>query len=244
MRVLLFGGTSEGRELAEGIAALGAEVTVCVATEYGRELLNGGFAVRTGRLGAEEMASLLDGFDLCIDATHPYAVEATRNIQAACKQTGTPYRRCLRAQSHDDGYLYVKDAAQAASLAACLPGNILLTTGAKELPAFAGIDPARLFVRVLPTHEGLDACEALGLAKSHVIAMQGPFTQALNAAMMEQLSIQVLVTKDGGAAGGFPEKVAAAKERGAALVVIGRPCETGCPQEKILEEIREAMVCK
>ena len=43
-----------------------------------------------------------------------------------------------------------------------------------------------------------------------------------------------LVTKDGGRAGGFEEKAAAAREAGAELVVIGRPAETGYTLEEIL----------
>ena len=243
MKILLFGGTSEGRVLAEELAAMEVEVTVSVATDYGRELIEpgAGLTVLTGRLDAEGIAALLNGFDLCVDATHPYAVDATKNIQAACVRTGTPYLRCLREASEGDGWLRVETARDAAALADSLPGNILLTTGAKELPAFADIDPGRLYARVLPTHEGLSACEALSIPKSHMIAMQGPFSQALNQAMMEQFHIRILVTKDGGTAGGFPEKAAAAKALGAALVVIGRPKETGFPPEEILQQVKEMM---
>lgn len=243
MRVLLFGGTTEGRRLAERLTDMGAQVTVSVATEYGREVLRGqeGLAVLTGRKTAGEMAALLRGADICIDATHPYAVEATKNIQTACKQTGVPYRRCLRERSHPDGWICARDAREAAELTEKIPGNILLTTGAKELPAFAGIDTERLYARILPSHEGLAACERLGLPKSHIIAMQGPFSQRLNEALMEQLRIAVLVTKDGGPAGGFPEKCAAAKACGAALIVIGRPPEAGAYLEEIVQEIKEWM---
>ena len=55
--------------------------------------------------------------------------------------------------------------------------------------------------------------------------MQGPFSEAMNAAMLRTIGAQYLVTKDGGAPGGFEEKEAAAKSAGARLVVIGRPPE-------------------
>ncbi len=243
MNILLFGGTSDGRELAQKLAETGAAVTVSVATEYGRELLEDipGLTVLTGRRGPEEMAGLINGFDLCVDATHPYAVEATRNIRAACLETGVPYRRCLREGSGPGRWHMVGSAEEAASLAESLPGNILLTTGAKELPAFAGLDPRRLFARVLPSHEGLAACEAMGLLKKNTIAMQGPFSQKLNEALMEQLHIRVLVTKDGDPAGGFPEKAAAAQRLGVALIVISRPEESGVTAEEILREVKGRM---
>lgn len=47
---------------------------------------------------------------------------------------------------------------EAASLLAEQEGNILLAIGAKGLPAFAGLDPARLYPRVLPVEESLAAC--------------------------------------------------------------------------------------
>ena len=84
MNVMIFGGTTEGRELSYLLAARGARVTVSVATDYGREEQgsSAGITVLTGRKDAAQMTALLRGADLCVDATHPYAVEATRAIRA------------------------------------------------------------------------------------------------------------------------------------------------------------------
>ena len=90
MRVVLFSGTTEGRELSRWLAELGLEVTVSVATPLGQEEQGSapGVTVRCGRLLPDEMAALLKGAALCIDATHPYAVEATKNIRAAAARAG------------------------------------------------------------------------------------------------------------------------------------------------------------
>ena len=69
--------------------------------------------------------------------------------------------------------------------------------------------------------------------------MHGPFSRALNAAIMEQYRIRWMVTKDGGAAGGFGEKLDAARDAGAELVVIGRPEETGDGLEAVLARLLE-----
>ena len=98
MKILLFGGTTEGRVLAQKLLALGHAVTVSVATALGAEML-GDFPkdhILTGRLEQPAIAQRLPDYTLCIDATHPYAVEVTKNIQAACEATGTPLRRLLR----------------------------------------------------------------------------------------------------------------------------------------------------
>ena len=243
MRLLIFGGTTEGRVLAEELSALGAEVTVSVATPLGAEELAGvdGIRVLTGRLDRSGMEALLPGFDLCVDATHPYAKLATDAIRAACERTGTPRLRLLRPASHVEGAVCVPSCKAAAEFLANRPGNILLATGSKELSAFDRLDKDRLYVRVLPTHDGLSACEALGIPHSHILALQGPFSQKLNEAMLEQYRIAWLVTKDGGQAGGFGEKLAAAWNTGAELVLVERPPDEGEGLEEILQQIRERM---
>ena len=95
MKLLIFGGTTEGRVLARRLAEAGAQVTVSVATAMGAEELADipGLAVLTGRRDAVAMQALLQDFDLCIDATHPYAAEASANIRVACTAAGVPLRR-------------------------------------------------------------------------------------------------------------------------------------------------------
>ncbi len=236
MKLIIFGGTTEGRELSQRMAAAGAEVTVCVATEYGGETQPAGdrLRVRVGPMTALEKQALLQNADLCVDATHPYASHISVSVREACEAVGTPYHRLLRRESEAEGAMVFDTAAEAAAYLTEREGNILLTTGAKELPAFAAIDPARLYPRVLASHAALDACEAIGVPRKNIIAMQGPFSQELNEAILRQFQIRLLVTKDGGAPGGFPEKAAAAKTTGAALILLRRPEETGESFEDIL----------
>ena len=246
MKAVIFSGTTEGRELSRLLAGMGAEVTVCVATAYGREEqgICRGVTVLEGRRDETEMAEILRGKQLCVDATHPYAVEVTRHIRAACEQTGVPYHRLLRAKGTETGGVWVDSAAEAAEYLRGRIGNVLLTTGAKELAAFAGLPAERLFPRVLPSHEGLEACERAGIPHRNIIAMQGPFSQELNEAMIRQLRIDYLVTKDGGPAGGFDEKAAAASAAGAELIVIRRAEEAGETFEAVLQICEEMMECK
>lgn len=242
MKILLFGGTTEGRVLAQKLLALGHAVTVSVATALGAEML-GDFPkdhILTGRLEQPAIARRLPDYALCIDATHPYAVEVTKNIQAACEATGTPLRRLLRQESATEAtWVTVESTEQAAAFLQTTEGNILLTTGAKELPAFASLAPTRLYPRVLPTHAALDACEALGIPHKNILALQGPFTREMNKAMLTQYNVKWLVTKDGGKAGGFTDKADAAHEKHVPLVLIRRPQEDGQTMEEILHELGE-----
>ena len=115
MNLVIFGGTTEGRDLSHRLADMGAKVTVCVATPYGLEEQGSreGVTVLVGRKTAEEMATLLRGAPLCVDATHPYAEAASRNIRAACEVSGVPCRRLLRRESELTGAVLVNDAAEA-----------------------------------------------------------------------------------------------------------------------------------
>ncbi len=244
MKAVVFSGTTEGRVFSRQLAALGAEVLVSVATPLGAEEQGevDGITVHCGRLTTEEMTALLQGAALCVDATHPYAVDATKNIRAACATAGVEYHRLLRAESPlPAGSMVFATATHAAAFLAGCSGNVLLTTGAKELAAFAAISPERLFPRVLPTREGIAACEAVGIPHKNIIAMQGPFTYALNCALMKQFSIRYLVTKDGGAVGGFAEKAQAAQDTGAQLIVVRRPAENGQTAAQILARCKEVL---
>ena len=241
MKAVVFSGTTEGRVFSRQLAALGAEVLVSVATPLGAEEQGEaeGISVHCGRLTTEEMTALLQGAALCVDATHPYAVDATKNIRAACAAARVEYHRLLRAESPlPAGSMVFATAAHAAAFLAGCSGNVLLATGAKELTAFA----ERLFPRVLPTREGIAACEAASIPHKNIIAMQGPFSYALNCALMKQFSIRYLVTKDGGAVGGFAEKAQAAQDTGAQLIVVRRPAENGQTAAQILARCKEVLV--
>lgn len=240
MEILLFGGTAEGRELAEWLLARQIPCTVCVATEYGEILLPAAVRAHVGRMDREAMeAAMGAGPTLVIDATHPYAAEVTQNIRAAAEAAGLPCLRLVRRSDGEDGCLKAENIAAAADLLKGMEGNILLTTGSKELEPFAvpGLRE-RCFPRVLPTLESLGRCLELGFPPKHIICMQGPFSRALNEAMIGQFEIKILVTKDTGGYGGFREKAEAARAAGCALLVVERPSrEEGMSLEEIKEYV-------
>lgn len=235
MKVLLFGGTAEGRTLAEWLAAREIPFTVCVATEYGETLLPEGVDVRTGRLNRDGMEGLMPGYTLAVDATHPYAAAVTENIRAAAEKTGVPLLRLLRGSNREPGCLTVPDMESAARELENIPGNVLLTTGSKELDRFTSSELlARCYPRVLPMLDSLQRCLVLGFPPAHIVCMQGPFSRELNVAMLRQFDIKAMVTKDTGDYGGFREKLEAARETGCALLVVERPTrESGMSVDEV-----------
>lgn len=242
MNILIFSGTGEGRDLSKALARAGHSVTVCVLTEYGKEEQGEyeGVTVLAGKKPPEEIVKLLQGMDICIDATHPFATHIRESIRTSCEETGVRRIRLVREESdlgETEGVVLVDSAEEAAEYLAGKEGKVLLTTGAKDLPVYASIGPERLYPRVLPFASSLDACEASGIPRKNIIAMQGPFIKAINIALMEQFGISYMVTKDSGKEGGFDDKMEAAKEAGATLIVIKRPDDKGVSAEEILNEL-------
>lgn len=236
-KMVLFAGTSEGRELAELCADSGIEVMVCVATAYGEKLIpqHPGVNVHKGRMDEDEMHSFLQMHapELVVDATHPYAKVVSETVKNVCDGLQLEYVRLLRASSEaaisDERLCWVDDAYSAAKLAERMEGNIFLATGSKELAVFADLvsDFSRLYARVLSTADTFEICGRLGFEGKQLICMQGPFSEELNRAMYAHVNAKILVTKESGDAGGFLAKIQAALALGMRCIVIRRPREQG-----------------
>ena len=248
-KICIFAGTSEGRSLIEALTGRGADITACVATEYGEVLLGQHSDVRilAGRMNMEEMTALMrtEAFDAVVDATHPYADVVTQNIAAACREVGANYLRLLRGSSmSDQDGVFVPDVEACVNFLRSTEGSVLLTTGSKQLPEFCK-DPdlrARIFARVLPMQASLQTCADCGIAPDHIIAMQGPFDEELNYALLRAVNARYMVTKDTGGAGGYGAKIAAAKRAGAQAVVIGRPTQVeGYAFHELLSHLEETL---
>ena len=277
-KIWIFGGTTEGRLLAEYCSREKIEAWVSVASEYGEELLqeelmesgNAGnpdlnhntclakknlktvqassvIKVLRGRMDRYQMEEFIrnQGIHLVIDATHPHARLVSEEIQEACGRTGVRLERCLRAggeQNKARDWVEVDSIQEAVSFLSSVSGVIFATTGSKELEVLCQIPDyqKRVYARVLPTSNVLKKCEKLGITGSHLIAMQGPFSTEMNTLFLRQTKAEWLLTKDSGRAGGFQEKVEAARENGTRVVVIRRPEEDGISLEEAMEVLKKA----
>lgn len=245
--IIIFGGTTEGRELAEALGDTATEVYLCVATAYGASLLPrySNVKVCTGRMDAGDMEALLQTVKpgLVVDATHPYAVVVTENIKKVCQRLSCPLLRILREEADSGGIfggaahktagsvegerIFVSSVEAAAAYLADTKGKILITTGSKELEKYAGIEAyrSRCIARVLPDLAVIEKCAGLGFTGRNLIAMQGPFSEEMNYQMLKQTGCSYLVTKDSGKEGGYAEKCKAAMRAGVKLIVVARPGE-------------------
>lgn len=243
--VWLIGGTSEGRALIKAMANLQIELFVSVATDYGATLIEPqrNLTVLAERMDLQKMRTFLQNHrPACvIDATHPYAAIVTATVQEACTLEEIKYLRLLRPVGIRSDCIYVSDFDEAVELLNHLEGNIFLTTGSKNLRDFTAVRnyKERISLRVLPMESSLASAINLGYKPANIVCMQGPFSKEMNIATLKKFGSKFMVTKDSGTAGGFEEKLAAAKEAGAKIIVVGRQAEEqGEGYEEILKYLQ------
>jgi precorrin-6A/cobalt-precorrin-6A reductase len=248
--ILVIGGTSEGRAIARELAGKGAGVLVSTATAYGSDLAaRDGVEVVQGRLGCREMADLIvaRSVRVLLDASHPFAVEVSRNAREACRQTGIRYMRYARPRSEMPAGARVEMAEsyqEAASRACDLGSIIFLAAGAKWAGVFAALARdrgARVVVRAIPDPETIRGLLALGIRPEDVVALHGPFGEDLNLALLRHYRADVMVTKESGREGGLGEKISAAARLGIPVVLIRRPPEPAGAVESIPEAVATAL---
>ncbi|MFF3644497.1 cobalt-precorrin-6A reductase [Streptomyces sp. NPDC002564] len=224
MHVLILGGTTEARRLAELLARTpGPRVTSSLAGRVAAPRMPPG-EVRVGGFGgAEGLAAWLrgHGVDALIDATHPFAGTISFNAATAAALAHVPLlalRRPGWVAGAGDDWHPVGSLAEAARALPALGERVFLTTGRMGLAAFAGEELAALWFLV----RSVDAPEPPYPARTEVLLNRGPFTLDGERALLREHRIDVVVTKDSGGAATAP-KLVAAREAGVPVVVVRRP---------------------
>jgi precorrin-6A/cobalt-precorrin-6A reductase len=230
--IIVLAGTSDARELALEIQQAGYRVMATVVTEHAAEQLeSAGISVHLGRLTAAQLTELVytKKAQAIVDASHPFAEEASKNAIKAAQDANVPYIRYER-KSVPLAYervTFVDTYEEAAHLAAIKKGVIMLTTGSKTLPIFAdkllGLPDVRVIARMLPRKDNMEKCEMLQFPQENIVAMQGPFTKELDLALFKHFGVTLLITKESGKVGFVDEKISAAEEMGIETIVIRRP---------------------
>lgn len=230
--ILFLAGTSDARELAIKLKEEGYQLLTTVVTDNAAiELKKAGLDVYVGRLTSEDFLQFINerGFKAIVDASHPFAEEASKNAQSSAKEANIPYIRYEReSQSFEqEGITLVDTYVEASELAFEKKGVVMLTTGSKTLQTFTSKllnqPDIRLIARMLPRKDNMEKCEQLGFPQKDIVAIQGPFTREFDQALYKQYGVTVMITKESGKVGSVDEKVEAARELGIETIMIKRP---------------------
>jgi precorrin-6A/cobalt-precorrin-6A reductase len=246
--ILLLGGTKDARLLIPALREAFPEVTLLASavSEYGAELLRRqtGCRVLQGKLDAAALIRLIREKEVrvLLDATHPFAENASCEATAAAQEAGIPYLRFARPKTEDfgEGVWPVPDFKAAALMASQFAGTIFLTIGTRRLAEFLTYLPRgrRVVARVLPEPESVARCRELGLDPADIIAIQGPLSVGLNAALFTAFQAGVVVSKESGESGGTQEKVEAARLLNLPVILVSRPAKRAgpdCPAQVVAE---------
>lgn len=230
--ILVISGTGDGRELVQELMQQGYKLLVSVTTDYGKDLMESDDTfINAVPLDTVGMINLirLKNIRCIVDASHPYAVNVSRNAMKAACITGIAYIRYERPSALLPSYdkLFLVNSYEAAAEKAGQSGtNIFLTTGSRHVKIFkqhSVLSKHRLIARVLPQVKSIEDCLAAGFSLKDIIAVQGPFSHEFNKAMFAAYAAEAVVMKNSGNIGGTDTKLTAAMELGLAIIVIDRP---------------------
>jgi precorrin-6A/cobalt-precorrin-6A reductase len=221
-RVLLLGGTGEAAALA---TCLSGDARVDVTTSLaGRTRAPAALAgqVRTGGFGgADGLAAYLsiEKIDLLIDATHPYAARMPHAAAGACERAGVPRLRLWRPAwmpQKGDRWIAVADLAAAAMILPGLAQRVFLTTGQRDLTAFATLTDTWFLIRLI------EPPDSLPLAQHRLILARGPFRPEDELSLMRKHRIEAVVSKNSGGTATYG-KIAAARALRLPVLMLDRP---------------------
>ena len=236
--ILLLSGTSEGRLLGTRLRAEGLPFMASVTTPEARQLfaaIDPAPEVLVTRFSADALATLIHErqVDAILDATHPFAQHISATAMQAAVQAQIAYVRYERPRSAwmgirpegDCGTLIMApDLETAAQICLERGSRVFLTTGTKTLSLFHQVMACKwVMARILPTITSLSQALQSGLPPAQILALRGPFSEELERALLREYRIDLLVTKDSGAAGGLDTKLQAAAASHVPAVVISRP---------------------
>jgi precorrin-6A/cobalt-precorrin-6A reductase len=235
LKVLVLGGTTEGRELAAACAQVPGIATVTsLAGRTSAPVLPPGEVRIGGFGGAAGLAAYLRdaGIGAVVDATHPFAASMTAHAIEAASAAGVPLvvlRRPGFTPVAGDRWHRVPSLAAAAAVLPALGSRVFLTTGRQGIAAFAGVPDCWFLARsVEPPVPPMPS-------RLSVVLDRGPFTVEGERRLLAEHRIDVMVTKD---SGGTAPKLAAARELGLPVVVVDRP---GLPPAEVVAGVAEAM---
>lgn len=228
-RLLILGGTTEARQLAERLAGLpDLAVTVSLAgrttniVAHPVPLRVGGFG------GAGGLAAYLrtEKIDALIDVTHPYADTIKENALAAARAAGVPFlalRRPAWQPAAGDHWREVTDAGAAVAALGEAPRRAFLALGRQELAPFAAAPQHFYLIRSI---EPIDP--PLPVRRTVYVTGRGPFSEAADRALLREHQIDVLVCRNSGGAAAYG-KIAAARALSLEVVMIRRALPPDAP---------------
>ena len=226
--IWVIGGTKDSRDFLEKFLKYESNIIVSTATEYGAKLIEN-LPVKTSseKMDKEAMLKFVESNKITkvIDTSHPYAFEVSKNAMDVAEEKSIQYFRFEREKVDilPKKYKNFEEIENLIKYIENLEGNILVTLGSNNVPLFKDLkNLPNIYFRILSRWDMVKRCEDNNILPKNIIAMQGPFTENLNTAMMEQFNIKYLITKKAGDTGGEREKVSACDKMDVEIIYLDK----------------------
>jgi precorrin-6A/cobalt-precorrin-6A reductase len=220
--VLVLGGTSEATELARELTSRGHHAVLSFAGRTNPADLPalprriGGFGGVSGL--AHELQR--DGYELLVDATHPFATVMTHSALEAARLAGVPCLRLLRPpwEAAIGATWHEVDALESAAecLAELGARRAFLAIGAGQIRAFAQLRGVQLLLRTIEPRPAVPSSQVT------VLLARGPYTVEAESALLLEHRIEVLVARNSGGRA-TEAKLEAANRLGVPVIMVRRP---------------------
>jgi precorrin-6A/cobalt-precorrin-6A reductase len=235
--ILILGGTTEARQLAERLKAMQRfrlELSLAGRT---KAPVAQPVPVRVGGFGgAEGLAACLKAqhVDLLLDATHPYAARISANAARASEIADIPLialRRPGWQRQEGDRWIEVDSVEVAVQALGEKSVRAFLALGRQELLPFEAAPQHSYLVRSVDPVE-----PPLELPDVTYLTARGPFREADERTLLTENRIEVIVSKNSGGEASYG-KIAAARVLGLPVVMIRRPALPEVPSFETVEAL-------
>lgn len=252
MNVMVMAGTKDAATIIKKLSSTRKfNILATTTTSYGADIAKaaGADKVISKGLTSEELVGVIktNDIDILVDATHPFAANATYNAIKSSKTAGIKYLRFERPEENFKKNNFIHEvssfeeaALKTSELIKGMQGNILHLAGVSTLKHITeSVDLNRIFARVLPSIVSIKKCLDLGLKQESIIAMQGVFSKKFNKALFEEYDVSLIITKESGETGGTKSKIDAALESGVHVILVTRPKIKEINDKKVFNDTNE-----
>lgn len=232
--ILVMGGTSDARDLIERLD--NSQIVYTTVTENNAHLSRFNKFPKihlAGPLDGNQLVNVIKNYEIkkLIDATHPFAVNASLNAVDACRQCEIPYFRLERPRVKippTDLISIVPDFKGAIQVIKNFEGKkrILLSIGVKHLEYFQELindETREIYCQVLDVPESLEMARKYGIPLDRILTADGVPTVENIHRILQEFQLDLMVFKESGKRGGTDAKIEAGMMTDTRMILIDRP---------------------
>ncbi|WP_106744398.1 cobalt-precorrin-6A reductase [Yoonia maritima] len=219
MTVLILGGTSDARRLAEALVGTNAIISLAGATRAPERLP---LPTRVGGFGGKQgFQEYLEQYSISavLDATHPFADQITTRTAQICSQLNMPYLQLLRPgwlAEPGDHWIEIRSEKDAVDHVP-IGSTVFLGTGRQTLDRFANLKGRELICRQIDPPNG-----PFPFSGGRFLVGRPPFSVNDEVLLFSELGVDYLIVKNAGGAASRT-KLTAANRLGIPVLMIARP---------------------